>query len=222
VDREAEDALTEGLSDIFPAAVVGEEAAHRDPGMLNLIHRDDPVWIVDPLDGTRNFANGGDAFGTMVAFAVAGVVRAAWVSLPVRGDSFVAQSGSGTFRNGQRLRVPEIGAPELPRGSFFIRFMPAALRLELLRTVKGRYAEAPQAGAAAVEYTDVLEGLKDFVVYFRLLPWDHGAPALILTESGGCVRHADGEPYTLRSPNQPTIVARRPDIAAQVRRWYVT
>mgnify|MGYP000620828935 CR=1 FL=1 len=80
-----------------------------------------------------------------------------------------------------------------------------------------RVENACASGAAAVEYTDVLRGRKDFVIYYRLLPWDHGTPALILTEAGGMVVHMDGAPYTIASPNQVTVVARSGPVQAQVR-----
>lgn len=221
VDRDVEARLTEGLLDILPAAcVIGEEAAHQTPALLELLDDDGPLWIVDPLDGTTNFASGHDAFGIMVGFALRGQVRAAWIHLPVRGEMFVAEIGSGTFCNGERLCVSESDSTrERPRGTVFARYMPANLRDEVTRRMAGRFVHVPSAGAAAIEYTDVLRGHKEFAVYYRLLPWDHGAPALILTEGGGSVEHLDGEPYTVRSPSQLTVVAGNAQFASRVRAW---
>ena len=73
--------------------------------------------------------------------------------------------------------------------------------------------------AAAIEYTDILRGLGDFVIYYRLLPWDHAAPALVLTEAGGLVSHLSGQPYTARSQSQLTIVARDAVTVDQLRAW---
>ena len=71
VDREAETRLSEGLLAMIPSAcVIGEEATHDRPELLGLLKDDKPVWIVDPLDGTSNFANGDDRFGIMVCFAM--------------------------------------------------------------------------------------------------------------------------------------------------------
>ena len=66
----------------------------------------------------------------------------------------------------------------------------------------------PISGCAAVDYTAVLQGELDFMVYYRLLPWDHAAPALMLTEAGGLVEHASGRPYSPRAAHQPTIACR--------------
>jgi fructose-1,6-bisphosphatase/inositol monophosphatase family enzyme len=63
-------------------------------------------------------------------------------------------------------------------------------------------------------------GRQDFVTYYRLLPWDHAAPALILTEAGGRAEHPDGRPYEVRSANEILIAARLPAIAQRVREWF--
>lgn len=77
----------------------------------------------------------------------------------------------------------------------------------------------PPSGCAAIEYTDILRGRGDFVIYYWLLPWDHAAPAIILTEAGGLVSHVSGRSYTARSESQLTIVARDVVTAAQLRTW---
>jgi fructose-1,6-bisphosphatase/inositol monophosphatase family enzyme len=62
--------------------------------------------------------------------------------------------------------------------------------------------------------------VSDFVLYYRLLPWDHAAPALVLVEADGRVDHADGRPYSPRSTNQLTVVARDAATSARVRGWF--
>jgi fructose-1,6-bisphosphatase/inositol monophosphatase family enzyme len=220
VDRNVEARLAGGLRDLLPSSrVIGEEAAHADPALLALVDADEPVWIVDPLDGTSNFASGSDGFGIMVSLAARGHTRAAWVHLPVRDEFFVAEAGSGTYLNGQRLRVPPADETRVPRGTFFVRYMPDSLRESVSACAAGRFVHVPHAGAAAVEYTEVLRGRKEFAVYYRLLPWDHGAPALVLTEGGGSVEHLNGTPYTVRSPNQLTLVTRDAGTASRLRAW---
>lgn len=219
-DREAEARLTTALTELMPSArVLGEESTHADAGRLALVDADGPLWIVDPLDGTHNFAAGRDGFGVMVGFALRGVVRAAWIYLPIRGELFVAETGCGAWFNGERMRVPDGTDTGLPRGTYLSRFMPPHLRDAVTRALETRIAPADLAGAAAVEYTDVLRGRREFVAYYRLLPWDHGAPALILTEGGGAVEHLDGRPYTLRSGHQVTLVSRDAELAARLRNW---
>src|SRR5690606_32414064 len=125
------------------------------------------------------------------------------ILLPARGEMFVAETGSGVRLNGRPVRVPARPAVPPLAGSVFTRYMPAGVRA----AVEGwtdALERLPDSHCAAVEYTDTLKGQKDLLIYYRLLPWDHAAPALILTEAGGAVRHLDGTPYTVRSPNQVT------------------
>lgn len=220
VDREVEERITQALAGMTPGTpVVGEEGAHARPELLRATEADEPLWILDPLDGTKNFARGDDKFGVMLAWVVEGRARAAWVMLPVRGAMFVAESGAGAFRDRDRLRVPNPPSSALPRGICLTRYMPSGLAEEVVEACHGRFHAGHESHCAAVEYTDVIEGSNDFVVYYRLTPWDHAAPALIVEESGGCVRHPDGTPYTARSRDRITVVARGAGIFGQVGAW---
>jgi len=218
-DRRAEAQLTEGLLSLVPSAcVVGEEAAHNDPALIGLVHGDRPAWIVDPLDGTSNFATGSDAFGIMVGLALGGEVHFAWIHLPARNEVFVAESGGGAFLNGARLRVPPPD-DRTPRGALFLRYMPPEIREHVLKSTSDHIVATAHTGAAAVEYTEISRGRKEFAIYYRLLPWDHGAPALVLRESGGSVEHLDGRPYSVRSADQITLVGRDKGTVSRLRGW---
>ena len=99
------------------------------------------------------------------------------------------------------------------------RFMPDPLRPSVTRGAQDWFTHLPASGAASVDYTDIVTGGRDFMVYYRLLPWDHGAPALVLSEAGGCVRHVSGQCYTVRSSHQATVAAVDEGTADLVRRW---
>jgi fructose-1,6-bisphosphatase/inositol monophosphatase family enzyme len=219
VDTEAEERLAAGLRAIADVPVIGEESCHRRPELLSLVKGSGPLWIVDPLDGTRNFAVGHDAFGIMVSFAVDGQTQAGWVHLPIRRETYVAETGAGAFVDGVRVQTPRVPAPGLVRGSLFVRFMPEDVRSAVIGRTTGLFRDVSESKCAAVEYTDVLKGEKEFLIYYRLLPWDHSAPALILTEGGGLVAHLDGRPYTVRSDRQVTVVAQNNAVMNQVRSW---
>ena len=219
VDRQVEERLSIGLSELLPSAsIIGEEAAHSRPELLDLLASDGPLWVIDPIDGTKNFACGDDGFGVMVAFVMSGHIQAAWICLPARKQTFVAEAGSGAFLNGVRIRVPQ-DAVQAFRGNVLVRYMPDGLRQAVTDGMRGHFQEVPRAGCAAIEYTDIVRGESEFVVYYRLLPWDHAAPACILTEAGGRVAHLDGSAYTVRSKNQITVVAQDAFVANQVCAW---
>ena len=95
--------------------------------------------------------------------------------------------------------------------------MPRDTASRVRQCLDGQYDRHPSSGSAATEYTAVLRGEKDFVIYFRLLPWDHAPGALALVEAGGTAIHVDGRTYSAGSPDQVTICAGTPEVAAAVR-----
>jgi fructose-1,6-bisphosphatase/inositol monophosphatase family enzyme len=157
----------------------------------------------------------------MVALVHRARTRAAWILLPVRRRLFVAEAGAGAFADGERLRVPrdDEGETAPRRGYISTSFMPEELRRQVERQCKGRFVEEASGGCSAVDYTSVAEGRTDFRVYYRLLPWDHAPPALIVCEAGGVSVHPDGRAYAPLDPNEPTIVARSARVAADVCDW---
>ncbi len=109
-DRKAEQFLTEALSALLPGSVVvGEEAVHANPATYEAIRGEAPVWIVDPVDGTRQFVHGDPGFCTLVALAHHGTVRASWTYAPVHDRMATAVRGQGAFLDGERLHA---GPPE--------------------------------------------------------------------------------------------------------------
>ena len=86
--------------------------------------------------------------------------------------------------------------------------MPPEIREHVLASTRDHIVAAAHTGAAAIDTPISPQGRKEFAIYYRLLPWDHGAPALVLRESGGCVEHLDGRPYSVRSAHQITLVGR--------------
>ena len=109
-DRKAELYLTEVLPRLLPGSVVvGEEAVHANPASYGAIRGEAPVWIVDPVDGTRQFVRGEEGFCTLVALAHRGVVHASWTYAPAGDRLATAARGGGAFLDGERLYA---GPPE--------------------------------------------------------------------------------------------------------------
>jgi fructose-1,6-bisphosphatase/inositol monophosphatase family enzyme len=198
------------LAALLPGSVVvGEEAAAADAGILSALDGEAPVWLVDPVDGTKNFAAGSEDFGAMVALVVRGATVMSWIHLPCRDAMYVAESGAGATLDGRRFAADAGPVADPPAGSVYGRIsMPPAefARLESRAAATGR--AQPYLGSAAVEYTSMLSGLKDYVVYHRLLPWDHAPGTFLVAEAGGRVRHADGDAYAPRHRNHTLLAAR--------------
>ncbi len=198
VDRVAERLLTDGLAELTPGLpVVGEEAVSADPSLLGALHGDRPVWVVDPLDGTTQFLAGSPDHAIMLALVDRGRTVAAVVHQPQHGRTYTAELGSGTWRDGVRLRraPAEPGDLAALRGAVLRRFLPPDAR-GAVEANEDRFGDlAPRTTCAGVEYPRIVEGRADFLVFWRTLPWDHAPGALLLAEAGGVTLRPDGSTY---------------------------
>jgi fructose-1,6-bisphosphatase/inositol monophosphatase family enzyme len=97
--------------------------------------------------------------------------------------------------------------------------MSPPLAAAVQRDSHDRYRPSTVQGCSAVEYTALIDGAKEFVVYHRLYPWDHAPGVILLTEAGGRAEHLDGSPYSIRSRDRVTILGSTPAVAAGVRGW---
>lgn len=194
-DEAGERALTPRLMELLPGStVLGEEAASVDPAVLDRVHGDAPVWIIDPVDGTINFANGRPLFAVIVALACRGETLAGWIHDPCDGRMATAVKGRGTLLNGHRVTVAKPVALGEMTGALSTRFCDPALGRQL--DERGQ-ALGPRVclSSAAQEYLRLLEGRAHFSLYHRLMPWDHAAGVLMHAEAGGHSALFDGTPY---------------------------
>lgn len=194
-DEAGERALTPRLMELLPGStVVGEEAVSNDASLLDRMHGDAPVWIIDPVDGTINFANGKPLFAVIVALAARGETLAGWIHDPCDGRMATAVKGQGAYLNGKRVHVaPAVPLPEMT-GALSTRFCEEALGRQLDERGK---TLGPRVclSSAAQEYLRLLDGRAHFSLYHRLMPWDHAAGVLLHAEAGGYSALFNGEPY---------------------------
>ena len=219
VDRESERALTAGLTRILPgSSVVGEEAVAAHPGMLGRVGDGGSVWIVDPLDGTNNFAAGKTPFAIMVALLRDGSPAASWILNVVTDRMATAEAGSGAYIENERVKTrTDVPRPETMRGTLARHYFPDDMRRQV-------NAHADEFGSvtnghhcAGYEYPSVATDEQQFAMFWRILPWDHIPGALFLTEAGGVVRHIDGEPYRPADGERGLLIAPNDDVWHTVR-----
>jgi fructose-1,6-bisphosphatase/inositol monophosphatase family enzyme len=210
-DTEAERRLTRLLEAAVPGSVaLGEESVAEDPAQLGLISGAAPVWIIDPVDGTGNFAKGLPGFAVIVAYVEDGVARAGWIYDPM-GDVMVAATrGGGAWSRGVRLAVIPSQPPDRFVGSAYGR-TPRGVRSAQALTESGRIGAVRNRGSSGLEYIDVATGVSDFSLHSRSLPWDHAAGMLIAVEAGGVARFLDGSTYDPRIPDRPLLAAASDD-----------
>lgn len=188
-DKEAEAALARELTALAPGSVVvGEEAVEDQPELLECILGDDPVWIVDPVDGTRNFAAGETGFAVIVAYVTGGRTRAGWIYRPTEGIMATAVAGEGAWIDGARVRVAEAAPIPEMTGSL-------GARLRRNTAFSGRFAGVTNTKCCAVDYLAIVRGDIHFAYYRSLKPWDHAAGHLMHQEAGGYSACLDGADY---------------------------
>lgn len=212
-DHEAEAILTEGLSRLLgDAAVVGEEACAADPAVFERLG-DALCWIIDPLDGTNNFAAGRPPFGILVALAEHGETVAGWIYDCLSGRFCHAIRGSGAFINGERIAAHETGAyPPIAANSLI--YLQPARREAVQAAVEPSYHLVDIPRCAAEQYPRLVLGENDVAIFERTLPWDHAAGALFVNEAGGKVARYDGSRYRVDDWARPGLIG-----AASERLW---
>lgn len=197
-DVESERRLAAALTALVPeSTVVGEEGADADPAVLDRLAGPGPVWIVDPVDGTNNFASGKECFAMIVAYVVAGRTVAGWIHDPVHDVTVHGAEGEGAWIDGTRLQVaPRKALPETTGSA------PSRVRRRVADRGSAEGIEIPghllQYRCTGREYMDMARGELDFARYGRRLkPWDHAAGVLLHREAGGFSAVDEvGRPYS--------------------------
>ena len=199
-DEAAEAAIKAAVAKAFPKAVfIGEESVEKDRELLNEIADAEFAIIIDPVDGTSNFAWGLPLFGVLAAVVKRGVTIGGIIYDPVGRDCTFAIKGHGAWAKSENgatrdIRVAKPTTLANMTGATSWYLMPEPMRSHVaanLAKVKANFSYR----CAAYEYRIVAEGLVDFSLHYKLMPWDHAAGVLIHAEAGGYSALLDGSPY---------------------------
>ncbi|MEQ8344712.1 MAG: inositol monophosphatase [Sneathiellaceae bacterium] len=208
-DLAVEKALTAWLLDAYPDTVVlGEEAFAADPSRIDLLQGDQPVWVIDPIDGTINFASGVPMFATILAYVVGGETRMGWIHDPVQDLMALAEQGAGAtlLAGGSERRPARTGTPPAlshMTGCINLRNHGDRAAVASLAEASDRYGTQLILRCSGAEYLAAVQGQIDFAAYGSMYPWDHAAGCLIVAEAGGYAARLDGPAY------RPTMPARQ-------------
>ena len=205
-DLASEHIILTGLSEAFPEDTLISEEKEDTPELVNGRY----VWVVDPLDGTTNFANEYPFFCVSIA---CGVVVSGKVDVqigvihdPVRGELYAGIKGNGATLNGEKLSVRAARPFEesfLVTGFYYNTGSHLASGVELFKRVALSCQSIRRDGAAALDLAYVARGIFDAFWEDGLKPWDMAAGSLLVSEAGGVCLGYDGD-FDI---NTPTIVA---------------
>ncbi len=199
-DEAAERMIIARLRDLAPEAqLVGEEAAAADPSIMDGLGEAELAVVIDPVDGTFNFASELPLFGTMAGVVVRGETIAGILYDPVGDDWVLAEKGSGAFQafpdgRKRRLRVADpVPLSEMTGMASTGMFAPQERADVMARLAQVKFAASYRC--AAHEYRTAAAGYVHFLMFNKLMPWDHLPGALIMQEAGAHVARFDGSAY---------------------------
>jgi myo-inositol-1(or 4)-monophosphatase len=193
MDQQAQDLIASMLREPFPAyGLMGEEG---DGQFVS----DNPRWLVDPLDGTTNYARGYPFFAVSIALERDDEIVLGVVYNPVLDELFVAEQGGGATLNGNPIHVStrnDLGESLLASGFPYNAWTSQADNGQEWQRFIKRALSLRSDGSAALDLCHVAMGRIDGFWELELGPWDMAAGALIVQESGGKVSQVNGDPFT--------------------------
>ena len=216
-DERAERMIKAEVAQLWPDAVfVGEESVAAEPALLHSLQGAELAVVVDPVDGTFNFAAGIPAFGVMASVIANGETVAGIIFDPMGDDWVMAERGGGAWLrrpdgDAHRLSVAAPVALGEMVGMASTGYLPKDKRVEVMGNLaKVRFATSYRC--AAHEYRTFAGGHVHYLMHNKLMPWDHLVGAVICEEAGGYVRRLDGSRYLPHHIDGGLLVA--PDAAS--------
>lgn len=208
-DQQSETRLSAGLTAILPdATIVGEEAVAAHPALIERVN-DLRAWIIDPIDGTHNYAHGHPPFGMIIALVEAGETVAGWLYDPLADRMCHAVRGGSAFINDEKVLARESGEP-LPVAAISTLFIGEPRRGAIQAAAAGKFRLVDIPRCAAEQYPRLVLGQNDVTLFERTLPWDHAAGVLFVEEAGGKAARLDGSPYLPGDQRTGMIAAASP------------
>jgi histidinol-phosphatase len=192
-DKEAEKTIKEVILNAFPEhGFMGEESGY--------VNQESPyVWIVDPIDETKNFVRGIPVFATLIGLMKDGEIIAGVSHAPALGETYSAEKGKGAFQNGKRLSVSTTASIDRAYVSFGgLKHFADDNRLPgFVSLVRNAHRPTGLPGFSACHL--LADGRLDGVVQSSISIWDIAASKIIVEEAGGRMTDLDGKPVTLQT-----------------------
>ena len=211
-DEEAERRIKAEMTRAYPEVLfVGEESVAADPSLLDALDEAELAVVVDPVDGTANFAAGLPLFAVMASVVRKGETIAGIIYDPMGDDWVLAEKGSGAWQrrpDGTQWKLQVATAPTLDQmvGAVSITFLPKEHKTEVLANF-AKIRVAAHYRVAGHDYRTFAGGHSHFIMFNKLMPWDHLGGTLISQEAGGYAARFDGSPYLPRHRDGGLLIA---------------
>ncbi len=184
-DIQSEIRLAKELTSLMPESkVIGEEEYDQNKSIIERFDGDEPVWVLDPLDGTRNFSQGKPCFCIIVAYCLKNTTYLGWIYDPIKNNMFFAAKGNGAWCNDKMIETAIT-----PKLSEMVGSIGKHRREHLSTYYSKINTELPKRltryRCLGMEYVDLARGKLHFAEYNLLKPWDHAAGVLLMEEAGG-------------------------------------
>lgn len=216
-DLAMQERVAQALQAQWPDTVfLGEEMPAQQ--QQRLIESEQPVWCLDPLDGTSNFASGIPYFCVALALFSGGRVQLGLVYDPLRDECFTAVAGQGARLNNEHLRLAASGLT-LPQATAMVDFKRLAPQLATRLVQQMPYASQRSFGSVALDWCWLACARSHVYLHGRSRVWDYAAGQLIFEQSGGYSCSLDGEPVFTQSlaPRSSVAAVDRPLFEAWTR-----
>ncbi len=207
-DKKSEELIVSVIKDFFPHhGFVGEELGIMGSTTKNI------YWIIDPIDGTWNFARQIPSFAISIAACFDGMTHLGICLDPISGELFIARRGGGATMNGKALHVSQTGQLEDAGISFGTSVGVNAIHeIALIR----------RSGSSVLDLCYVAKGALEGFINHNLHVWDFAAAKLIVEEAGGVVTTFDGKPVSLDTGHRHTLIASNRILHEELIRWIST
>jgi fructose-1,6-bisphosphatase/inositol monophosphatase family enzyme len=202
-DIEAEEKLSKAFKQlVIGSEVVGEEVTSKKPDTIHLLSSAPLVWVIDPIDGTKNFTKGNHLFCIMVCLVRFGTPVLAVIFDPLNDRYIAVEEGSGSWlhkttnSSAEKLKVAE--AVNLDQMSGFLSlggFRDRPTRDKMRSLGRKVFKSFDNLGCSGHEYVQLVTDDKHFTINYRTYPWDHLPGSLIHSEAGGYQASFDGGKY---------------------------
>ncbi|QKK05066.1 MAG: inositol monophosphatase [Pseudomonadota bacterium] len=196
-DEASEKAFTYSLPKLLSGSlVVGEEAVAKDRSVLETFKEDNPVWVIDPIDGTYNYKSGRSHFGILISLVQNGETQMGFLYDAPKNECFYAIKGQGAFQeSGEKLAFPSKSQAGKTAASDMVIFAGGAQPWHF-KKLNDYVRGIINIRCSLHDTLHFLRGEGDCVLWHKTTPWDQAGCTLISEEIGGYVCYLDGQPYS--------------------------